>query len=71
MHIKSHVGASYFITIIHDESRKVWVYVLKSNNQVFEVFKDFHAKVERKIGKLLKCHMDNDGEYTSKMFKEY
>ena len=49
----------------------MWIYVLKFKDQIFKVFEDFHAKVERKTGKLLKCtHTDNDGEYSSKIFKD-
>ncbi|CAH9132849.1 unnamed protein product [Cuscuta epithymum] len=57
-------GCSYFVTFIDDHSRKVWVYTLKSKDQVFEVFKQFHASVERQTGKKLKCiRTDNGGEY--------
>ena len=37
--VRSHGGALYFVTFIDDCSRKLWVYTLKSKNQVFEVFK--------------------------------
>ena len=40
-------GNKYFVTFIDDASRKVWVYVLKTKDQVFEHFKKFHAMVER------------------------
>jgi hypothetical protein len=57
-------GCSYFVTFIDDHSRKVWVYTLKSKDQVFDVFKQFHASVERQTGKKLKCiRTDNGGEY--------
>ncbi|KAJ9552680.1 hypothetical protein OSB04_016725 [Centaurea solstitialis] len=57
-------GCSYFVTFINDHSRKVWVYTLKSKDQVFDVFKQFHASVERQTGKKLKCiRTDNGGEY--------
>lgn len=40
--------------------------------QVSEVFKDLHAQIETEIGKLLKCiHINNEGEYSSKIFNEY
>ena len=62
----------YFLTSIDDASRKVWVYLLKSKNEVFDHFQFFHAKVERETGKLLKCiRTDNGGEYTSNMFHAY
>ena len=40
-------GALYYVTFIDDHSRKVWAYALKSKDQVLDVFKDFHVKVER------------------------
>ena len=48
----------------------MWVYVLKTKDQVFEHFKKFHAMVEREKGKPLKClRSDNGGECTSNEFK--
>ncbi|KAG8471369.1 hypothetical protein CXB51_036995 [Gossypium anomalum] len=69
--VRSHGGALYFVTFIDDCSRKLWVYTLKSKNQVFEVFKQFQASVERETRKKLKCiRTDNGGEYTGS-FHEY
>ena len=62
---KSLGGAQYFVTFIDDHSRKTWVYLLKTKNQVLEVFKQFLSLVERQTGKKLKCiRTDNGGEYT-------
>ena len=36
-------GSLYFVTFIDDHSRKIWVYTLKTKDQVLEVFKQFHA----------------------------
>ena len=44
-------GILYYVTFIDDHSRKVWAYALKSKDQVLDVFKYFHVKVERKIDK--------------------
>ena len=50
----------------------MWVYFLKTKDQVFEHFKKFHAMVEREKGKPLKClRTDNIGEYMSNEFKSY
>ncbi|KAL6336690.1 hypothetical protein AAG906_036004 [Vitis piasezkii] len=38
-----------------DHSRKIWVYTLKTKDQVLDVFKQFHALVERQSGEKLKC----------------
>ncbi|GKF90332.1 hypothetical protein Tco_0264295 [Tanacetum coccineum] len=40
-------------TFIDDHSRKVWVYTLKTKDQVLDVFKQFYALVERQTWKNL------------------
>lgn len=61
---KSIGGASYFVTFIDDHSRKVWVRLLKSKDQVLYAFKEFVAQVERSTSQKLKCvRSDNGGEY--------
>jgi len=61
---KSISGCSYFVTFIDDHSRKVWDFVLKSKDQVLDVFKHLHASVERETDKLFKCvRADYGGEY--------
>ncbi|RDX81115.1 hypothetical protein CR513_38247, partial [Mucuna pruriens] len=49
--VKSFSDALYFVTFIDDCSRKLWVYVLKTKDQVLEKFKQFQALVERQSGK--------------------
>lgn len=62
--VRSLGGALYFVTFIDDYSRKVWVYTLKTKDQVLDVFKQFHALIERQTWKTLKCILtDNGGEY--------
>jgi len=64
MKTKSLGGSIYFVTFIDDFSRKIWVYTLKTKDQVAGVFREFHALVERQTGKKLKCiRTDNGGEY--------
>ena len=46
--VESLGGNKYFVTFIDDASRKVWVYFLKTKDQVFEHFKKFlvpHSKM--------------------------
>ena len=70
--VESLGGNNYFVTFIDDASRKVWVYFLKTKDQVFEHFKKFHAMAKREKRKPLKClRTDNEGEYTSNEFKSY
>ena len=44
-------GNRYFITFIDDSSRFTYVYLLKHNNDAFNVFKVYKAKVENQLGK--------------------
>ena len=53
--VESLGGNKYFVTFIEDASQKVWVYFLKTKDQVFEHFKKFHAMAKRKKRKPLKC----------------
>ena len=62
--MKSKGGALYFSTFIDDHSCKIWVYPLKSKDQVLDVFKQFQALSEIQTGKKLKyIRTDNGGEY--------
>jgi hypothetical protein len=57
-------GALYFMTFEDDHSRKLWVYSLKINDQVLNIFKQWIVEVEREIEKKLKCiRSNNRGEY--------
>jgi len=38
--VPSHNGARYFLSIIDDFFRKVWIYILKHKNEAFEKFKE-------------------------------
>ena len=72
MKVETLGGSKYFVTFIDDASQKIWVYFLRTKDQVFQYFKRFHAMVERAAGKPLKCLcMDNEDEYTSHEFKNY
>ncbi|GKV10172.1 hypothetical protein SLEP1_g21576 [Rubroshorea leprosula] len=71
MSVRSYGGALYFVTFIDDHSRKLWVYPLKTKDQVLGVFNQFQALVERQTGKKWKCiRIENGGEY-SKPFDNY
>ena len=37
--VSSHSGAQYFVSFIDDYSRKVWIYFMKHNSDVFGIFK--------------------------------
>ena len=70
--VESLGGYKYFLTFNDDASGKTWVYLLKSKDQVFKNFQQFHAMVERETGKPLKSlRTDNKGEYISQEFRDY
>jgi hypothetical protein len=41
----------YFLTFIDDALRKVWVYFLRTKDQLFKYFQEFHVMVEGKTNK--------------------
>jgi transposase InsO family protein len=68
----SYGRSSYFVTFIDDFSRKVWIYMLKRKADVFIVFKQFRALVEKSTGRSIKClRIDNGGDFTSMEFENY
>ena len=44
-------GGEYFVTFIDEHSRKTWIYFLKTNDEVFDRFREFKALVENMTGK--------------------
>ncbi|GMP43110.1 hypothetical protein CsSME_00012606 [Camellia sinensis var. sinensis] len=62
----------YFLTFIDDYSQKTWVYFLKRKSEVFSIFKEFKAFVEKQSGYYIKTlRSDQGGEYTSNAFENY
>lgn len=60
----------YYVAFIDGYSRKTWIYLLKSKDEVFNKFQEFKASVENLIGKKIKILRSyNGGEYTSNEFK--
>jgi transposase InsO family protein len=69
MPVKSLGGSLYYLTFIDDYSRKTWLYLLKSKDEVFNKFQEFKAEIENLTNKKIKTlRIDNGGEYTSKEF---
>jgi hypothetical protein len=69
MPVKSLGGSSYYVIFIDDYSRKTWLYLLKTKDEVFSKFQEFKAEIENLTNKKIKTlRTDNGGEYTSKEF---
>jgi transposase InsO family protein len=63
---------SGYVSFIDDYSRKTWLYLLKSKDEVFNKFKEFKALIEKLFERKIKIlRSDNGGEYTSKEFVNF
>ena len=47
-------GKHYFVTFVDDFSRRVWVYTMKSKDEVFETFLVWKKMVENQTGRKIK-----------------
>ena len=57
-------GKHYFVTFVNDFSRRVWVYTLRSKDEVFETFLIWKKMVENQTGRKIKVlRSDNGTEY--------
>ena len=62
-------GKHYFVTFVDDFSRRVWVYMLKSKDEVFETFLVWKKMVENQTGRKIKVlRSDNGTEYRNDQF---
>jgi hypothetical protein len=65
-------GNSYFLLLVDDHSRYMWISTLVSKDQVVAANMEFQARSEGESGhKLLKLRTDRGGQFTSKQFVEY
>ena len=72
LNVKSLGGAKYFLTFVDDNTRYVWVYLLKHKSEVFDKFLEWKALVENSSGHKLKAlRTDNGGEYVSNEMKSF
>ena len=62
---KSLGGHLYYVTFIDDHSRKTWIYLMKTKDEVFTKFQEFKVEVENLIERRIKIlRFDNGGEYS-------
>jgi hypothetical protein len=63
MPVRSLGGSLYYVTFIDDYSRKTWLYLLKSKDEVFNKFQEFKVEIENLTNKKIKTlRTDNGGE---------
>ncbi|KAH9763605.1 hypothetical protein KPL70_001228 [Citrus sinensis] len=64
-------GGRYFISVIDDYSRKVWIYILKTKDQAWKKFKIWKTLVETQSDFKVKClRTDNGLELCNKEFEQ-
>ena len=65
-------GKYYFVTFVDDFSRRVWVYTLRSKDEVFETFLVWNKMVENQTGRKIKVlRSDNSTEYRNDQFSYF
>ena len=70
--IESYIGEKFFILFVDDYSRMMAVMYLRNKSEAFEKFKWYLARVEKEIGKRLKCLRSNrGGEFISHEFNNF
>ena len=65
-------GNRYFLLLVDDFSRKMWIYMLKNKNEALDAFKKFRNMVKNDSEKRIKTlRTDRGGEFVSKDFTKY
>lgn len=60
------------MSIMDDYSRKLWVFLMKSKSEVFDIFKNWCLEVENEKECKVKCvRTDNEMEFLSTNFKNF
>lgn len=65
-------GNKYFLLLVDDFSRMMWVYMLKEKSDAFNAFKKFKSVVENECDSKIKTlRTDRGGEFLSKEFTSF
>jgi transposase InsO family protein len=65
-------GKRYFLLLVDDKSRHMWLYLLKTKDEAATTLKKFQAAAELESGRRLKTlRTDRGGEFTSLSLGEY
>ncbi|WP_203255436.1 DDE-type integrase/transposase/recombinase, partial [Klebsiella pneumoniae] len=65
-------GKRYFLLLVDDYSRFMWLTLLNSKDEAFSAFKTVKTNVELELGfKVKGLWTDRGGEFTSKEFQSY
>lgn len=68
----AHNGAHYFLMIVDDYTRAVWVYLLKEKSDVLYIFMNFCAMIQTQFNTKVKVmRSDNGTEFTVSTIQTY
>ncbi|WVZ79227.1 hypothetical protein U9M48_026831 [Paspalum notatum var. saurae] len=68
----THGGRRYFLLLVDDSSRFMWLRLLTAKDQAAEAIKEIKARAEMETGKKLKVlRTDRGGEFNSEEFARY
>lgn len=59
--VQTHFGNNYFMSLIDDYTRKIWVYLLTSKGHAFFMFKEWKLLVENQTNKSIKTLRTDNG----------
>ncbi|GKC23544.1 retrotransposon protein, putative, ty1-copia subclass [Tanacetum coccineum] len=69
--VESLGGKRYFLSIVHDYSRRVWVYILRFKHKAFGKFKEWKQLVKNQTGRIVKkLRTDNGLEFCNQEFEQ-
>nr|GFA05373.1 integrase, catalytic core [Tanacetum cinerariifolium] len=70
--IPSYTKSNYFLTIVDDFSRAIWIFLLKQKNEASQQLQNFHKMIEVQFEKGIKrIRCDNGGEFISNKMLEF
>lgn len=68
----SHSGAKYFLSIVDDYSRNLWIFIQKAKDETFENFKSWKTLVENQTGwKVKRLRTENGLKFCNEAFDNY
>ncbi|GKD02175.1 retrovirus-related pol polyprotein from transposon TNT 1-94, partial [Tanacetum coccineum] len=69
--VESLGGNRYFLSIVDDYSKRLWVYILRFKHEAFEKFKEWKQLVENQTGRTVKkLRTDNGLEFCNWKFEQ-
>ncbi|XP_071687950.1 uncharacterized protein [Rutidosis leptorrhynchoides] len=70
--VQSHKGFKYFLKVVDDFARGVWVYLLKTKEEVAECLKNLFHLLKNQFNKTVKCfRSDNGTEFINSRVSEF